>query len=74
MNHVSHSTRAVSHSTRAALLDPIQGAARLWARHERLGCLLFAVAATLAIALVERALGLHPSQGAPPLRVTPRPP
>ena len=32
-------------------------AARLWARHESLGCLLFAVAATLAVALVERASG-----------------
>ena len=41
----------------AALRAFTEGAARLWARHESLGCLLFAVAATLAVALVERASG-----------------
>ena len=64
----SHSQAAAPLAGRSALTE---GSARLWARHESLSCLLFAVAATLAVALVERALG---SQGATwhavsPLRV-----
>ena len=44
-------------ASQGALHAFYEGAARLCARHESLGCLLFAVAATLAIALVERASG-----------------
>ena len=48
----------VSHSApRSAFCALRDSAARICARHESLGCLLFAVAVTLAAALVERASG-----------------
>ena len=56
-SHRQASAPLAPRSAFGALRAFTEGAARLWARHESLGCLLFAVDATLAVALVERASG-----------------